>query len=103
MAKGFDKGKSGNPNGKPKGAVNKFTATVKDVFTNVFTELQEDSEVNLKSWGKNNPTDFYKLCAKLIPTAVDVTSKGDKLQNFDLKDAINKFYEGDTKAETSTS
>lgn len=79
MAKGqFEKGHKGL---KPKGAVNKLTATVKEVFTNVFTELQEDSEVNLANWGKKNPTEFYKLCARLIPAAVDVTTKGESLND----------------------
>ena len=38
----------------------------------MFTDLQLDKEVNLKNWGKENPSEFYKLCAKLIPAAVDV-------------------------------
>lgn len=71
----FKKGESGNSEGRPKGTPNKLTATVKDVFTTVFTELQSDSEVNLKEWGKNNPTEFYKLCSKLIPAAVEMKAE----------------------------
>ena len=61
--------------GRQAGTPNKLTATVKEVFTTVFTELQEDSEVNLKEWGKNNPTEFYKLCSKLIPAAVEMKAE----------------------------
>ena len=65
--------------GREKGTPNKFTATVKQVLTDTFNELQNDKEVNLKKWGKDNPTEFYKLCAKLIPAAVDVTTQGEKI------------------------
>ena len=61
--------------GRQAGTPNKLTATVKEVFTTVFTELQTDSEVNLKEWGKNNPTEFYKLCSKLIPAAVEMKAE----------------------------
>ena len=61
--------------GRQAGTPNKLTATVKEVFTTVFTEHQEDSEVNLKEWGKNNPTEFYKLCSKLIPAAVEMKAE----------------------------
>jgi hypothetical protein len=76
--------KKGNP-GKPKGAVNKSTKLVKEVFADVFTEFQSDPKANLKAWGKENLTEFYKLAARLIPTEVEgestlkivVTSKRD--------------------------
>lgn len=61
--------------GRQAGTQNKLTSTVKEVFTTVFTELQTDSEVNLKEWGKNNPTEFYKLCSKLIPAAVEMKAE----------------------------
>lgn len=61
--------------GRQAGTQNKLTKTVKEVFTTVFTNLQEDSEVNLMEWGKKNPTDFYKLCAKLIPAAVEMKAE----------------------------
>jgi hypothetical protein len=58
--------KEGNP-GKPKGAVNKSTRIVKEVFADVFDKLQGDKKANLLKWAKANPTEFYKLSAKLIP------------------------------------
>jgi len=56
--------------GRHKGVPNKFTATVKEAFELAFSELQKDRNHNLKVWAKRNPDDFYKLCAKLIPTAI---------------------------------
>lgn len=60
--------------GRVEGSVNKFTKTVKEVLTSAFDTLQEDPNVNIVKWGKENPTEFYKLCSKLIPTAVDVSA-----------------------------
>jgi hypothetical protein len=70
MAK-FEKGNSG----KPKGAKNKITKTVKEVVFDVFEKLQIDRKANLLTWGKDNPTEFYKIAAKLIPTDVKAEVK----------------------------
>ena len=56
--------------GRVAGTPNKFTQTVKEVFSNVFNELQNDSKVNLRAWAKANPTDFYRLSIKLMPLEV---------------------------------
>jgi hypothetical protein len=68
--------------GKPKGAQNKLTKSVKEAFEIAFNELQGDSEANLTNWAKDNTTEFYKLAAKLIPTSVnaDLTSKGEAVK-----------------------
>lgn len=60
----FEKGEGG----RPKGAINKSTKLVKDVFAEAFAELQEDETTCLVTWGKENTTEFYKLASKLIPT-----------------------------------
>lgn len=62
----FKKGNSG----KPKGAVNKTTRLVKEVFAETFNELQKDPKVKLTAWAKDNPTEFYKLASKLIPIQI---------------------------------
>lgn len=74
----FEKGNSG----KPKGAKNKLTKSVKEAFEIAFNELQGDKEANLANWAKENTTEFYKLAAKLIPTSVnaDLTTQGEKLR-----------------------
>ncbi len=65
--------------GRSKGTPNKITASVKDVFSNVFTELQSDetNDCSLKKWAQKNPTEFYKIIAKLIP--FDVTTDGNSI------------------------
>lgn len=64
--------KEGNK-GRPKGSPNKLTTTVKERVLNVFNELQEDPKANLLSWAKEEPTEFYKIASKLIPTEVSAT------------------------------
>jgi hypothetical protein len=59
----------GNP-GKPKGAKNRATITVKQAFADAFEALQDDPKAKLEVWGKENPTEFYKLASKLIPMQV---------------------------------
>jgi len=54
--------------GRQKGVTNKTTRVVRDALTEAFEALQNDSTANLISWGKANPTQFYQLAAKLIPT-----------------------------------
>jgi hypothetical protein len=67
----FKKGTSGNLAGKPKGALNKLTRTVRDKVFDTFNELQEDDNANLLTWAKENPSDFYKIASKLIPVELN--------------------------------
>lgn len=57
--------------GRPKGVQNKLTRTVKEAFEQAFAALQEQKEVKLEDWGKANPTEFYKLAARLIPAEIN--------------------------------
>lgn len=62
--------KEGN-SGRPKGAQNKLTKTVKETVLAVFNELQDDNKHNLKSFAKKYPRDFYQIAARLIPTEIN--------------------------------
>ena len=79
----FEKGNKG----KPKGANNKLTKSVKEAFEVAFNELQGDKNANLANWAKENTTEFYKLAAKLIPTSVnaDLTTKGEQIKLWQLE------------------
>lgn len=67
--------KEGNP-GRPEGATNKITRTVKEAFIHAFNELQQDPKVNLVSWGKTNPTKFYEFVRAVMPTEVSANLTG---------------------------
>lgn len=63
--KPFPKGNSGRPKGTP----NKFPSTVKETVLRVFNKLQEEGgEASLDKWAEKEPTEFYRMAAKLIPT-----------------------------------
>jgi hypothetical protein len=64
----------GNP-GKPPGAQNHLTKTVKETVLSVFQEIQDDPEVKLCAFAKKYPRDFYQIAAKLIPTEITATVK----------------------------
>lgn len=68
---GFKTGHPGGP-GRPKGAVNKLTRTVRQAFEEAFEALQADptKPYALAPWGMKNPDKFYLLAAKLIPVQV---------------------------------
>jgi len=48
----------------------KLNKTVKETVLAVFNDLQSDPKVNLKAWAKGEPTEFYRIAAKLIPTEI---------------------------------
>lgn len=66
----FTKGVSGNPKGRERGKQNKLTKTVKETVLAVFNDIQSDPKVNLLSFARNYPRDFYAIAAKLIPTEI---------------------------------
>lgn len=76
--------KKGNK-GKPRGATNIITRTVKEALMIAFNELQQDKMANLLAWGKENPTAFYQVAAKLIPTEIHGTFEVTK-----IKVSVNK-------------
>ena len=53
----------------------KLNRTVKETVLAVFNELQSDPKAKLSAWAKDEPTEFYKIAAKLIPTEVTGTLK----------------------------
>lgn len=67
--------KKGEAKGRPIGAVNKLTRTVRDTVLEVFNDLQDDPNAKLSAWAKKEPTEFYKIAAKLIPTEIKGTVK----------------------------
>lgn len=70
MGKTSTSWKKGEAKGRPKGTPNKLTRSVKERVLDVFNELQNDPKANMLEWGKNNPSLFYQIAAKLIPTEI---------------------------------
>ncbi len=57
--------------GRPKGVPNKLTQTIREAVLDAFNELQNDPHNNLIAWGKQNPSLFYQIASKLIPTEIN--------------------------------
>ncbi len=83
--------KKGNK-GKPKGATNLITRSVKEALLVAFNQLQDHPTRNLYKFGVKYPKEFYAIAAKLIPTEIHakinkvelhiVRTGGDLPQNF---------------------
>lgn len=56
--------------GRVAGTPNKFTANVKQAFVEAFEKLGGVDA--LVTWGKRNPTEFYRLVSKIIPIDMNV-------------------------------
>jgi hypothetical protein len=88
----------GNP-GKPKGAISHLTRTVKETVLAVFNDLQEDPQANLTTWAKSEPTEFYKIAAKLIPTEVKADVKTVQKITLNIVRTNSNTTPGDTPPE----
>lgn len=51
--------------GRPKGATNKVTRAFREALVTVYNGMGGDAA--LLTWARRNKTDFYKICARLIP------------------------------------
>lgn len=60
--------------GRPKGSQNKATVAVKDALHAAFDKI--GGAEKLAVWASDNPTEFYKLWAKMLPTDVNANLNG---------------------------
>jgi len=68
----YQKGQSGNPKGKKKGTLNRFT-TLKQAFLDTFEDLGGTDGMTT-AFKKTDFTkrDFYKLISKMLPASIDM-------------------------------
>lgn len=71
----FVKGKSGNPKGKPKGAVNKCSITMKELLSQTLNELKDDDKCGLKALAEKDPKTFWIIASRLLPQEVQATAE----------------------------
>ena len=60
--------------GRPKGARNKVTRALKESLLATFEEI--GGLEAMATWARKNQTEFYKICARLIPTEVNASVEG---------------------------
>lgn len=82
--RGPGKGKSNNPNGKPKGAKNRTTKEAKEFLEFVMFGQLENINTALKTLHKKDPARYLDACSKLftyvLPKKTDVTSDDKPIQ-----------------------
>lgn len=61
--------------GRKKGIPNRFSASIKGTFENVFADLQKDKKLNLHAWATANPSDFYRLANRLVEKSIDLKAE----------------------------
>lgn len=67
----FEKGKSGNPNGRPVGAANKLTSDIKGAIEQAFSEL--GGAEYLKKIAIMDAKAFCALLGKVLPKDVQIS------------------------------
>lgn len=80
----FQKGNAG----RPKGSKNKITNDVRQIFHEIYESMGDGMEVEDKItkkkrqmtgreamlvWAQGNPTEFFRLYGKMIPTTAEIT------------------------------
>lgn len=73
MAKGQKSG------GRKKGTPNKVTSSVKNAVLETFRNIGGVS--HMTDWAKENPNEYYKLAARLIPTEIQADLTGNLTVN----------------------
>ena len=66
MAKGEKTG------GRTKGTPNRITAAFKDAVRTVYEDI--GGHKSFAAWAKDNPGEFYRIAARLIPTEVNMNA-----------------------------
>lgn len=75
--------------GRQVGTLNKVTTIFKDAVRTVYEDI--GGHAAFAEWAKKNPTDFYKIAARLIPT--EINSKEDPNITVQIVD----FFSGENK------
>lgn len=83
-------GVSGNPAGKPKGAMNKSTIEVKRAIELAFEGI--GGVKALTAWAKENPTHFYNsVWSKIIPKDINLEGAGGLTMLFNFSEIVRSL------------
>ena len=70
--------------GRPKGLRGRTTLIMKDAMSAVYEDLQAEAgreHGHFLRWAGDHPTEFYKLCGRLLPLQIDARLDGPMIGN----------------------
>jgi hypothetical protein len=70
----FIRGESGNPKGRTPGTVNRITRSFREAMLAAFDEL--GGAAHLTQWARENPSDYYRIFARMAPPGLPVRIEG---------------------------
>jgi hypothetical protein len=68
-----------NRSGRRKGQLNRTTVLINEAMMAVYQDLQDSAgggHAHFKNWAREHPTEFYKMCLKLLPIQVMAEAQG---------------------------
>ena len=77
--------------GRKKGSKNKLPMSVKQSLIRAYSEMGGDEA--LAAWGRRNPTEFYKIWVKLMPTQVEVGKRVEDMTTLELKQEAQELLD----------
>jgi hypothetical protein len=86
----FKSGQSGNPSGRPKGARSKLST---EFFDDLYATWQAHGANALKRMAANDPKDFVRVTAQLMPKEFDIKRPVEELGDAELADLIAVVHE----------
>lgn len=92
---GENRGNAGK--GRPRGSPNKVTASVRVALEQAFEKL--GGVKALAEWAEDQPTEFYKLYAKLLPVQVQADMKHSGAVSIIVDTGVPRAPDEDANAE----
>lgn len=90
----FEKGKSGNSKGRPKGAENKLIKEARELFIETLEGQVPFIEEAFREVKEKNPSKYLELFAKyaqyFVPRKSETESKV-QIESFDFNEALNRL------------
>lgn len=90
----FEKGKSGNAKGRPKGAENKLVKEARELFIETLEGQVPFIEEAFREVKEKNPSKYLELFAKyaqyFVPRKSETESKV-QIESFDFNEALNRL------------